>query len=147
MRIALFAWETLHSIAVGGIATHVTELAAGLKRRGNEVHVFTRQVAGQPTYERIDQVHYHRCPLELHPDFVTEMNNMGNSFTYALERLKRFWVNHSILYMDTIGFVRKGWFNARTTATQELCADRSFHRIWSLWQPALQRPVGPNSIG
>ena len=42
MRIAMFSWETLHSHAVGGIAAHVTELAAALERRGHEVHVFTR---------------------------------------------------------------------------------------------------------
>jgi glycosyltransferase involved in cell wall biosynthesis len=28
MRIAMFAWESLHSVAVGGVAVHVTELAA-----------------------------------------------------------------------------------------------------------------------
>ena len=43
VRVALFSWETLHSIAVGGVGVHVTELAAGLRRRGHEVHVFTRQ--------------------------------------------------------------------------------------------------------
>lgn len=42
MKIALCAWESLHSIAVGGVAPHVTELAAGLVRRGHEVHLFTR---------------------------------------------------------------------------------------------------------
>ena len=34
MRIAMFAWESLHSVAVGGVAVHVTELAAALQRRG-----------------------------------------------------------------------------------------------------------------
>lgn len=34
MCIAFFAWETLHTIAVGGIAPHVTELAAALRRVG-----------------------------------------------------------------------------------------------------------------
>jgi glycosyltransferase involved in cell wall biosynthesis len=84
MRIAFFTWESLHSIAVGGVAVHVTELAAALERRGHEMHVFARLGAGQATYARIDGVHYHRCPIALHPDFVTEMNNMGNSFVYFL---------------------------------------------------------------
>ena len=84
MRIAFFAWESLHSVAVGGIAPHVTELAAGLERRGHEVHVFVRLGQGQSTYEVIDGVHYHRCPIELAPDSVTEMNNMGNAFVYFL---------------------------------------------------------------
>lgn len=32
LRCALFAWESLHSVAEGGVAPHVTELAAGLER-------------------------------------------------------------------------------------------------------------------
>lgn len=84
MRIALFSWESLHSVAVGGVAAHVTELAAALQRRGHEVHAFVRLGEGQRCYERIDGVHYHRCPIELHPDFVTEMNGMGNRFVYFL---------------------------------------------------------------
>ena len=84
MRIALLAWESLHSISVGGVAPHVSELAAGLERRGHEVHVFVRLGEHQCTYEVIDGVHYHRCPIELNDDFVTEMNNMGNAFVYFL---------------------------------------------------------------
>jgi glycogen synthase len=38
MKIALLSWETLHSIPVGGVAVHVTELAAALERKGHEVH-------------------------------------------------------------------------------------------------------------
>ncbi len=37
MRIALLSCESLHSIAVGGVAVHVTELAAAFDRRGHEV--------------------------------------------------------------------------------------------------------------
>ncbi|MCH7814213.1 MAG: glycosyltransferase family 4 protein [Planctomycetes bacterium] len=84
MRIALFSWESLHSIAVGGIAVHVTELAAALERRGHEVHVFVRLGQGQNTYDVVDGVHYHRCPIELNSDLVTEMNNMGNAFVWFL---------------------------------------------------------------
>lgn len=47
MRIALLSWESLHSISVGGIGVHVTELAAALQRKGHEVHVFTRMGEGQ----------------------------------------------------------------------------------------------------
>ena len=31
MRIAMFTWESLHSICVGGVGVHVTELAAALE--------------------------------------------------------------------------------------------------------------------
>jgi len=94
MRIAFLAWESLHSIAVGGVATHVTELAAALQRRGHEVHVFVRLAQGQPTYQVIDGVHYHRCPIDLHPDFITEMNNMCNSFMYFLAQAEAYQGAH-----------------------------------------------------
>jgi glycosyltransferase involved in cell wall biosynthesis len=82
--------ESLHSVAVGGVAAHVTELAAALERRGHEVHVFTRTGENQNPYERIHGVHYHRCPIQLNPDFVTEMNNMGNSLAYFLGETEAF---------------------------------------------------------
>jgi glycosyltransferase involved in cell wall biosynthesis len=82
VRIALFSWETLHSIAVGGVGVHVTELAAALERRGHEVHVFTRPGHGQANYDRIHGVHYHRCPFALNPNFVDEVNNMCRSFVH-----------------------------------------------------------------
>ncbi|HQL41864.1 MAG TPA: glycogen/starch synthase, partial [Candidatus Omnitrophota bacterium] len=54
MRIALLAWESLHSIHVGGIGNHITELGCALERKGHEVHVFTRLgQAQQPWYEKI----------------------------------------------------------------------------------------------
>jgi glycosyltransferase involved in cell wall biosynthesis len=82
MRIAMLSWESLHSISVGGVAVHVTELAAALERKGHEVHVFTRMGRNQAHYERIDGVHYHRCPFDLHPNFVEEVNNMCRSFVH-----------------------------------------------------------------
>lgn len=79
MKIAFFAWESLHTVAVGAVASHVTELAAALERRGHEVHVFARIGEGQRLYDVVDGVHYHRCPITLDPDFVTEIANMGTS--------------------------------------------------------------------
>jgi len=84
MRIALLSWESLHSIAVGGVAAHVTELAAALERKGHDVHVFTRIGPGQRHYDRIDGVHYHRCPFDLNRDFVNEINAMCRSFVHHL---------------------------------------------------------------
>jgi glycosyltransferase involved in cell wall biosynthesis len=80
LRIALLSWETLYSIPVGGVGVHVTELAAALERKGHEVHVFTRMGYGQGYYDRIEGVHYHRCPFGLHSDFIEEVNNMCRSF-------------------------------------------------------------------
>ena len=77
----MLSWESLHSIPVGGVGVHVTESAA-LEREGHEVHVFTRMRRDQPHYEKIDGVHYHRCPFDLHPNFVDEVNNMCRSFVH-----------------------------------------------------------------
>ncbi|MFM7150586.1 MAG: glycosyltransferase family 4 protein, partial [Gemmataceae bacterium] len=99
MKIALFSWESLHSIPVGGVGVHVTELAAALERRGHEVHVFTRQGAGQPHYDNIHGVHYHRCSFALNPSFVDEINNMCRSFVQAFfgveDHLGRFDIVHA----------------------------------------------------
>lgn len=84
MRIALFSWESMHSVHVGGIGFHVSELACALERKGHEVHVFTRM--GRPDhlhYECIYGVHYHRCPFSSHLDFIEEINNMCRSFVDA----------------------------------------------------------------
>ncbi len=67
MKIAFLSWEALPAIPVGGLAVHVTELAAAMERAGNEVHVFTRMGHNQPHYSLIDNVHYHRCPLRPEP--------------------------------------------------------------------------------
>ena len=80
MRIAMLSWESLHSIAVGGVAAHVTELAAALARRGHQVHVFTRRAFGQGGHDWTDGVHYHRCTYPPHSDFVDDVNNMCRSF-------------------------------------------------------------------
>ena len=72
MRIAMFSWETMHSIAVGGVAAHVSELSDALAARGHDVHVFTRMGAGQSGHSIEGQVHYHRCPFGWDQDFVAE---------------------------------------------------------------------------
>ena len=82
MKIAMFSWETLHSQAVGGIAAHVTELAAALERRGHEVHVFTRPGYGSGGVSRIDGVWYHYCPHNLSRSFVDEVQEMCRSFVW-----------------------------------------------------------------
>ena len=111
MRIAFFAWESLHSVPVGGVAAHVTELSVALRRRGHEVHNFVRLGEGQRTYDVIDDVHYHRCPIDLNSDFVTEMNNMGNSFVYFLGETEshqggRFDVVHGHDWLSAKGLVQ-----------------------------------------
>jgi glycosyltransferase involved in cell wall biosynthesis len=90
LRIAIFSWESLYSIACGGLAAHVSELASALHQRGHELHVFTRRASSQSTYDDIDGVHYHRCDFNPHPDFVTQMERMGNSFNARLREVEEF---------------------------------------------------------
>lgn len=82
MRIAVFSWESLHSITLGGLGVHATELSAGLERRGHEIHVFTRRGPGQGDYDRIDGVHYHRVDHGISDNFVETMDWMCKAMVH-----------------------------------------------------------------
>lgn len=82
MRIAMFTWESLHSISVGGVSVHVSELAAALERKGHEVHVFTRSPNEESGSHVIENVYYHYCTFDLNPSFVDEINNMCRSMVH-----------------------------------------------------------------
>lgn len=95
LKIAFLTWESLHSIPIGGIAVHVTELAAALERQGNEVHVFTRLAwHGQAQYELIDGVHYHRVPYAGHQDCIEEANNMCRAFVSSVFHVEDYMGTH-----------------------------------------------------
>ena len=79
MRIALLSWESLHSIAVGGVAAHASGLAAAAARKGHQVHVFARGSLDLKCHDRIDGVHYHRCVYPPDGDFLDDVNNMCRS--------------------------------------------------------------------
>jgi len=80
MRICMLSWESYHSVVVGGVAAHVSDLAAVMARKGHDVHVVTRMAPGQAYHDVVDGVHYHRCPYIGHPDFVDDVNNMCRAF-------------------------------------------------------------------
>ena len=95
MRIAMLAWESLHSVSLGGVAVHVTELAAALERKGNEVHVFTRmRWGGDWQYDNIQGVHYHRVPYNGAADIVDDVNNMCRAFVGAVFHVEDFMGAH-----------------------------------------------------
>ncbi|MEM5827923.1 MAG: glycosyltransferase family 4 protein [Candidatus Aenigmatarchaeota archaeon] len=99
MRIALFAWESLHSIAVGGLAVHVTELAAALERLGNEVHVFTRIGPNQGIYSFIDGVHYHRVSFAFDSDLIRELTvNMARSMVERFFEVESIYGKFDIIH-------------------------------------------------
>jgi glycosyltransferase involved in cell wall biosynthesis len=75
LRIGVFAWESLYSIKVGGIAPHVSELSEALAAKGHEVHIFTRS-GGPDDYEQINGVHYHMVTHDQSGSIVYQMDRM-----------------------------------------------------------------------
>ena len=87
MRVAMFSSESLHSICLGGLGVHVTELAAGLRRRGHELHVITRRKETQGDYESIGGVHYHRIDHGLSDSEVESMAFMCQAMTQRFQQI------------------------------------------------------------
>ncbi len=75
IRIGMFAWESLNSVKVGGIAPHISELSESLAARGHEVHIFTRG-DGFRDYDKINGVHYHRVTHDQSENIVHQMDRM-----------------------------------------------------------------------
>jgi len=136
MKIAMFSWETLHSIAVGGIAPVVTELAAALERKGEEIHVFTRMGEGQRLYELIDGVHYHRCSHRLVPNFFEEVNDMCRSFAdhffQTEDYIGGFDVihGHDWLTANAVGWIKEGRGNKTVFTVHSTEYGRCGNNFW-----------------
>ena len=79
LRIAMFAWESLYGIKVGGLAPHVSELSEALAKKGHEVHVFTRRGACGP-YDEINGVCYERVINDRGNGIVRQMDSMCDAF-------------------------------------------------------------------
>jgi len=62
LNVLLLSWEYPPRI-IGGLGTHVHQLAVNLARLGLNVHVVTKDAPGAPDYEHTDDVHIHRVPL------------------------------------------------------------------------------------
>ncbi len=75
LKIAMFSWESLHSIKVGGLASVVSELSEAVVNQGHEVHIFTRTGRNQSKDEIINGAVYHRC-------FSTLFNPSGDVLEY-----------------------------------------------------------------
>lgn len=126
MRVALFSWESLHSIKLGGLGVHVTELAAGLERRDHDIHVFTRRKPGQNTYDRIDGVHYHRVDHGISDNFVQCMDwmcqAMAHRFHEVTSLIGKFelvhahdWLTGNVLKYISDGFGTPGVLTMHST--------------------------------
>lgn len=82
--------ETLHTIAVGGVAPHVTELSAALHAAGHEVHIFTRAQGAGMDHEILG-VHYHEVTYDKHSCMVQDVRNMCGAFVAALNGHESVW--------------------------------------------------------
>lgn len=115
MRLALFTWESLHSVLMGGLGVHVTELAAGLERRGHELHVITCRREGQRHYDRIDGVHYHRIDHGRSENWVESMDFMCKAMAHRFHEITtligRFDLVHAHdwLTANALAYVRDGY--------------------------------------
>ncbi len=82
MRIAMFSWESLNAVKVGGLAPHVTELSEALALMGHDIHIFTRNKDMLP-YEVINDVHYHRVYHALEGGIIQQMDSMCDAMYTA----------------------------------------------------------------
>jgi glycosyltransferase involved in cell wall biosynthesis len=98
MRVAMLTWESLHSIAIGGLGVHVTELAAALERRGHEMHVITRRKEGQHDYDHIDGVHYHRIDHGISENFVECMDYMCKAMAHKFHEITSMIGNFELIH-------------------------------------------------
>jgi glycosyltransferase involved in cell wall biosynthesis len=96
IRIGMFSWESLHSIRVGGVSPHVSELSEALAAEGHEVHLFTR--SHEDNDEIINGVHYHGVACDQYAGIVEQMNRMCDSmycrFLDVRENMGEFDVLH-----------------------------------------------------
>lgn len=82
MKIALFAWESIYGIRIGGVGIHVFNNAVSMTEAGHEVHLFTRQGTGQNFEDTISGVYFHRLPWNNNDDFLQEVKAFNNTLVY-----------------------------------------------------------------
>ncbi|MCL7410861.1 MAG: glycosyltransferase family 4 protein [Methanosarcinaceae archaeon] len=97
LRIGMFSWESLHSVKVGGIAPHVTEIAETLADKGHEVHIFTRK-GWYRDYDEINGVHYQRCSHDQSGNVVHQMDRMCDSMVDKFGEVKKEFGDFDILH-------------------------------------------------
>lgn len=97
----MFAWESLYSIRVGGMAPHVTELAEALAKSGHEVHIFTRR-GDFGAFDRINDVYYQRSDAisdgESDGDIVIQMDRMSEALFDSFERVQKICGKFEIIH-------------------------------------------------
>lgn len=97
MRIGIFAWESLYSIKVGGIAPHVSEISEALAREGHEMHVFTRR-GNYDLYDCINTVNYHRVNSDDAGGLIHQMDSMCDALYDRLLSVQKIFGKFDILH-------------------------------------------------
>ena len=127
MRIAILSAESMYSIPTSNIALQVSELAAGLQKSGNEVHVFTLRGVGQEYHETRSGVYYHRCPFDSDGNLSDKIESVCSSFIYHLRATEKhigrqFDIihGHDWLVCDVLGALKK---------------DHSEKIVWTVYSP------------
>lgn len=82
MNIAMFAWEALEGLSVGGGAVYASRLAGALSKAGHRVRLFTRLGPGQSMDEVVDGVYVRRCSWDRKPGFFDEIEALSHSFAH-----------------------------------------------------------------
>jgi glycosyltransferase involved in cell wall biosynthesis len=88
LKIAMFSWESLHSIKVGGLASVVSELSEAIVTQGHDVHIFTRKGRNQIENEIINRVNYHRCfssPFDPSGDILKYFDKMRDAMVKSFK--------------------------------------------------------------
>ena len=98
MRIAVLAWESTHSIIVGGLAVVVSQHAEALAKLGHDVHLFTRWGEGQSDSEYINGHYYHRCKFDPGQNLLAFAHNMSKSFVTRLHEVERAYGRFDIVH-------------------------------------------------
>lgn len=82
MNIAIFAWEALEGLSVGGGAVYASRLASAMAGAGHRVRLFTRLGDGQAMDEVVGGVNIRRCPWDRRRNFVDEIEALSDSFAH-----------------------------------------------------------------
>jgi glycosyltransferase involved in cell wall biosynthesis len=93
----MFAWESLYSIKVGGIAPHVSEISEAMAKDGHDMHVFTRR-GNFDIYDCINGVNYQRVNSDYAGSLISQMDNMCDALYDRFIGVQKIFGNFNILH-------------------------------------------------
>jgi glycosyltransferase involved in cell wall biosynthesis len=103
LRIAAFAFNSLPSGQDEPSARFVTELAAGQRAQGHDIHVFVRATDSLSHDREVDGVHYHPVRVKANGDPVQVAKTFGRTADLCLRDFPRFDMIHRHEWMTGLG--------------------------------------------